>query len=271
VRFVLRTRNKPIDVAITLKSKNEDDILKTIVYNPVNKDVILERTDVVSKMNNGQRNVVLKLPLTSERIVIETISKLNGRQQDPKLSSYSVENIKVNNLKKYNIDYGTGDREYLAFIENFVRKLPDLEPSDRIIRSPSGTFKIVLFEELVSYGGQKIPSPAMIGVKTGTIEVSKKHFLRLSQNQRMAVLTHEYAHFYKNPLINKSVKDEFAADMNGLTVYLSKGYGEDEYMNAFKKTFNGAKSELNYKRYDLMKKFATRIQNGEFFGKPYNL
>ena len=103
------------------------------------------------------------------------------------------------------------------------------------------------------------------------IEISKEHFMKLSWNQRVAILSHEYAHFYKNPLSGLDVKDEYGADLNGLTVYIARGYGESEYMNAFRKTFNGHKTEQNRVRWSLLQDFTKKIHQGKYFGKPYNI
>jgi hypothetical protein len=111
----------------------------------------------------------------------------------------------------------------------------------------------------------------MIGKRTGTIEISKDYFLRMSQNQRVATLSHEYGHFYKNPLMKLPIGDETGADLNGMTLFLGNGFGPSEYINAFKKVFNGYKTEQNRKRYDVMKRFARQVYNGQYFGKPYNL
>ena len=92
----------------------------------------------------------------------------------------------------------------------------------------------------------------------------------MSQSQRVATLSHEYGHFYKNPLIDKQVEDEVGADLNGMAVFVGAGYGLSEYVNAFKKVFRGAQSDLNSRRYRVMNSFAHKINNGEYFIKPYN-
>lgn len=271
MRYILHTNFKPVDVRLTLKSSGGSGLIKTVVYDPKNNDIILERIDVASEIGKQGKDIVLKLPLTAENTMIEVFSSISGRVNMFKDKSFEVLNPKAVRLKKYDVDYGSGDREFLEFIEKFVQDLPSLDPSNIVIKSPSGTFRIVLFDEIRGYNGDRLNSPAQIGLKTGTIEVGKRRFLKMSQNQRIATLCHEYAHFYKNPLIGRSKKDEYGADMNGMTVYLCRGYGESEYLNAFKKVFIAADTPQNRARYKLIKDFGHKINSGQFFGKPYNI
>lgn len=185
--------------------------------------------------------------------------------------SFEVETPKIMRLKPYKVDLGSGDKEYMKFISDFVVALPNLPADGKLRRSPSGKFKIVLKDKLTSYQGVVLPTPCMIGTKTGTIEVSKDYFMKMSQNQRVAVLAHEYGHFYKNPLSGREISDEYGADLNGMTVYLGSGFGQSEYIRAFSKVFTHADSELNRKRAGVIDGFAKKILNGEYFGKPYNL
>ena len=166
---------------------------------------------------------------------------------------------------------GTGDKEFIRFIKKLIMALPNLDDNKAVYTSSSGKFKIVLFDKLKSYEGEYLPTPCMIGTISKTIEASKDYLMEMSVNQAIAVLSHEYGHGYKNPLSGREIGDEFGADLNGMTVYLGSGFGQAEYLNAFKKVFKGANNETNRKRYSVMRGFAFKIFNGEYFGKPYNL
>ena len=93
--------------------------------------------------------------------------------------------------------------------------------------------------------------------------------MKMSQNQRIAVLTHEYGHFFKNPLMNLPIGDEFGADLNGVTLFAGSGFGLDEYGNAFKKVFDGADTEQNNRREKVIKMFLDKLENGQYFNPPY--
>jgi hypothetical protein len=68
---------------------------------------------------------------------------------------------------------------------------------------------------------------------------------------RMAILLHEFSHFY----LNSDISNETEADLNGLTIYLGLGYPIREAYEAFGTTFIGYPSEQNKKRYDIINKF----------------
>jgi hypothetical protein len=244
------------------------NVLKTVVYDADTNDLILERIDVLSQ---GSKVVILKLPLTGKKIIIETFSKQLGRRPLGYDQTFNIPVPQILPLKTWNVDIGSGDREFMNFIKKFVVDLPNLPGDGKLRRSPSGRFKIVLKDKLTSYSGEVLPTPCMIGKKTGTIEVSKDYFLNMSQSQRIATLTHEYGHFYKNPLMNLEIGDEVGADLNGMTLYVGNGFHLAEYDNAFKKVFKYADTEQNRERAKLIKGFGRRIVNGQYFGKPYNL
>jgi hypothetical protein len=273
MRYIVKTNNRSVDIPMTIMvdSNSPNKILKTVVLNPENGDLISERYDLLENFQNSKREVILKLPITAEKLVIETFGDSTGRKGMFKDKSFSTTLAPPQALRTYNLEFGSGDLEFLSFIEKIAKDLPNINPSDVILKSPSGNFGIVVFDRLRSRDGDYISSPAMIHIKTGLIEISKEHFMKMSINQRIATLSHEYAHFYKNPLVGLDVKDEYGADLHGITVYLSRGYGESEYLEAFRKTFNGHATQQNKARWLLIKDFAKKIHEGKYFGKPYNL
>lgn len=68
---------------------------------------------------------------------------------------------------------------------------------------------------------------------------------------RMAILLHEFSHYY----LNSDIADEVEADLNALTIYLGLGYPIKEAYAAFGETFIGAPSQLNKNRYDIINTF----------------
>jgi Zn-dependent M32 family carboxypeptidase len=67
----------------------------------------------------------------------------------------------------------------------------------------------------------------------------------------MAILLHEFSHFY----LNDDVSNETEADLNGLTIYLGLGYPIREAFAAFGETFIGSPTPQNKQRYDIIDKF----------------
>lgn len=267
MKYLVESGNTPMDIGLEITSKTGNNTIKTVVYNAENKDLILERVDNIS----DRKKVILKLPMTSQKIIIELFTKQNGRQPLGKDQTFSVSTPVIMPLKRTQVDLGSGDIEFVNFIKQMMVELPRLTPDGNMRKSPSGRFKVVITDKLKSSGGAYINSPAMVGKKTGTIEISKDYMMRLSQNQRVAILCHEYGHFYKNPLSNLPIGDEVGADLNGITVFVGNGFGLDEYGNAFGKVFNGAQTDQNEKRGRVMKMFLEELEKGKYFSPPYNL
>jgi hypothetical protein len=67
----------------------------------------------------------------------------------------------------------------------------------------------------------------------------------------MAILLHEFSHFY----LNENINDEVEADLNGLLIYLGLGYPRIEGYQAFLEVFKDSPSMQNKNRYDIINNF----------------
>jgi hypothetical protein len=105
--------------------------------------------------------------------------------------------------------------------------------------------------KITNKDGQELNTPARISKRTGIIQVSKKSFEKMTIPMRLAILCHEFSHFY----LNETMDDEVEADLNGLLIYLGLGYPRIEAYQAFLETFKGVPSEQNKERYDVINKF----------------
>ena len=77
---------------------------------------------------------------------------------------------------------------------------------------------------------------------------------------RMAILLHEFAHFY----LNENIDDEIEADLNGLLVYLGLGYPRIEGYQAFLDVFQTNPNQANKNRYDVINNFIRDVDNKKF-------
>jgi hypothetical protein len=96
-----------------------------------------------------------------------------------------------------------------------------------------------------------LTTPARISNQTGRMEISQKAFRDMSIPMRMAILCHEFSHFY----LNEVQHDEIEADLNALTMYLGMGYPVIEAHKAFLETFYKSPSDVNKERYVYLKTF----------------
>jgi hypothetical protein len=94
-------------------------------------------------------------------------------------------------------------------------------------------------------------TPARISTKNGRIQVSQEAFVPFTIPMRMAILLHEFSHYY----VNSDIANETEADLNGLTIYLGLGYPIKEAYAAFGETFIGFPSPENKIRYQIIDKF----------------
>jgi len=96
-----------------------------------------------------------------------------------------------------------------------------------------------------------LTTPARISNQTGRMEISQKAFRDMSIPMRMAILCHEFSHFY----LNEVQHDEIEADLNALTIYMGIGYPVIEAHKAFLETFHKSPSDVNKERYVYLKTF----------------
>ena len=62
---------------------------------------------------------------------------------------------------------------------------------------------------------------------------------------RMAILLHEFAHYYLNDIM----EDEIEADRHSLNIYMALGYPRIDAYNVYLDVFANAPTELNKDRY----------------------
>ena len=73
---------------------------------------------------------------------------------------------------------------------------------------------------------------------------------------RMAILLHEYAHYY----LNKNPSNESEADINGLKLYLQIGYPKIDIYNVFLNVFKKSPSLQNKDRFDKLDKMVKNFK-----------
>jgi hypothetical protein len=141
-------------------------------------------------------------------------------------------------------------RNFVAFAQKFCFSAGWIA-ANRDYVSSVGNFKIEYLPYIVSSRGERMATPARVSTKNGRIQVSQEAFKPYTIPMRMAILLHEFSHYY----INSDISNETEADLNGLTIYLGLGYPIKEAYTAFGETFIGYPSEQNKQRYDIINKF----------------
>ena len=149
---------------------------------------------------------------------------------------------------------------FIKFAQEFSEDASYLKASETGIPyySDNDKYRIDYFDTIRSRSnGMPLNTPARISQLNGRIEASKKDFYRYSIPMRMAILLHEYCHFY----VNKNPSSEVESDINGLRIYLSLGYPRIDAFNVFLNVFKSANSKEALHRF---KKLDSFIKNWNY-------
>lgn len=149
--------------------------------------------------------------------------------------------------------------QFVKFVEEFAECASYISTStpmqDRsIYKSDDGKFEIHYVDEILDENGKPRQTSMRVNNKTGVMELAKKYVVKYTIPERIAILLHEFAHFY----VNKVSSDEFEADMNALMIYCGLGYPRKEGSTAFHKVFYRSPHNLNVER---MKKINAFLEN----------
>ena len=204
------------------------------------------------KTVTGEENLFVRMPLSPEVAVVEVVADKALVKKGEK-DNFKFIGVEKMPLEK-RIDIGdisnSKIRSFVEFAQRFSFNLDELEPNT-IYTSNDRNYYIKLFSEIKNKNGAEINTPARISKRTGVIQVSKRQFEQFTIPMRLAILLHEFAHFY----LNEQMDDEVEADLNGLLLYLGLGYPRIEAYQAFLETFKGVPSQQNKERYDVINKF----------------
>lgn len=154
-------------------------------------------------------------------------------------------------------------REFIRFATRFSEDCGILA-TNATYTSQSGTFRIDYVDAITGYVKDRqgklqftiFKTPCRINKEFGIIQVSKNFFKDYTVGQRLLILLHEYAHFYKNT----DPSNEFQADANAILIFLGLGYSKYDAVNGFTKVFLPAPSDQNVSR---QKEILHMIENFE--------
>lgn len=249
MKYKITTNYAPLTLAVTLKTKVPTK-LQLCVYDATDKT--RKFTDRY-KTINGEETLYVRMPLSPEVAVVEVYNvKLGKDIPRDKETSFEMTSVRKTPLERKLDDSDIGNvliRSFVDFAQKFCFNVGELTPNT--YKSDDNRYFIKLSQQIKDQSGKVLNTPARIGRKTGIIEVSKEKFQPMTVPMRLAILFHEFSHFY----LNEQINDEMEADLNGLLIYLSLGYPRIEAYQAFLGTFEGSATKLNKDRADLIDKF----------------
>lgn len=239
------------------------------------RDLYKPKTNYTDRhaMINGTETFYIRMPQSPEKAVLEIFNQRNGNQPEGKDNSFSVvaerditkhkltSSLNVRDTKERNL------RAFIKFAQQFSERAGIIsatvsgQPS--IYKSPDGQFEIRYVDVILDHQtGKVITTPARINRATGIIEIAKCYFSKFTVPGRMAILLHEYSHFY----LNKNKRSELEADKNALLVYLGLGYPRIEAYQVFLEVFKGAPESvgpLSELRYAQLKTFIATFEKNQ--------
>jgi hypothetical protein len=255
--YKMPSRYEEFTLLVKLKTLLPERIHLTVKDAEQSNTVFTDRWKTV----NGECSFFVRMPVSGKNILIIIYNEKNGLENENG-STFEVLELKKLPLEKRLdvVDFSNKNlKSFINFCTRFCFNAGVL--SSGTYKSKDGRFTIEYLPTIISSkSGKELETPARISKDSGRIQVSMKKFIPDTVPMRMAILLHEYSHFY----VNDDIDDESEADLNGLLIYLGLGYPRFEGHEAFLKTFINTPTESNKIRYDKIKEFIDNFEKNNY-------
>ena len=237
---ITRVKTNSIPSCLKLRIKLKEPCkLRVVAINPVISSAIYYDREFTAELDN---KLEIRLPQSSKSLDVIVLCQ----KGDSNIKSVSIKKV---GLRQFPVCYKTKTvREFIPFAQSIADKLSTLSVGD--YKSKDGTFHIQVMDNISGTG-----TPARIHNDLGFIQISKDKMGKNTVPMNMAILLHEYSHFYENVI----QKDEIEADLNGLRIYLGLGYPILELHKSFTEVFGYADNEMNRERYDYIFAYVSKF------------
>lgn len=203
---------------------------------------------------DGVEEFFVLMPQAPMDALVIVYNDQNGNMRNDQSFRVKIEPLPLE-LKEHKFSKKT--KSFIKFAQEFVDECGYLSASPKgdTYKSNNGRFRIDYFDKIRSYKTNRVIStPARISQLNGRIEVSAEQFRKMTIPMRMAILLHEYSHYY----LNTNPSDESQADLNGLNIYLKLGYPRIDIYNVFLNVFKRSPSKENKKRFEKLDQFVKK-------------
>jgi hypothetical protein len=247
--YSIATRYEEFTLLVKVRTKSSEKIHLIVKDENQVNTVFTDRWKTV----NGDCSFFVRMPVSGKSALIEIYNERFGKRSKDKEDSFEVVEIKKIPLEKKLdvVDFSDRNlRSFINFATMFCYNAGHL--SSGVYKSKDGIFTLEYLPVIISNKtGKKMSTPARISKSTGHMQVAQEKFVTDTIPMRMAILLHEYSHFY----VNDDINNESEADLNGLLIYLGLGYPRFEAHEAYLKTFIDMPTADNKDRYDKIKRF----------------
>jgi len=254
MKVIAHTKGKPCTIMIRIAVRSPKKIYLKVSDPSRPNTVFTNRYCVVSQ----QEDLFVRMPITSEKceVIIKSQEELNGGMD----RDYKVLEMKKLPLKRKLTAFNHANptiQRFVRFAEEFSAKAGYISAKGSVYTSDDGKFRIDYLDDIIDESGRPLKTPARISRSKGIIEVSKKKFETYTIPMRMAILLHEFSHYY----LNTDMANETEADLNGLLIYLGLGYPRIDAYNVFTQVFITSPNEANHNRMKIIDDFIRNFEN----------
>jgi hypothetical protein len=257
MQYKMPTHHDEFTLVVKVRTNKPEKIHLRVSDEYLKNTVFTDRWKTV----DGECTFYVRMPVSGKVALIDIYNEKNGQHKHEDNSFEVVEIKKIPLEKRMDVvDFSNGTlRSFINFCTRFCFNAGHL--TSGIYKSSDGKFTIEYLPTIISgKSGKELETPARINKDNGKIQVSQKKMIPDTVPMRMAILLHEYSHYY----VNKNIDDESEADLNGLLIYLGLGYPRFEGHEAFLKTFISTPTEMNKVRYDKIKKFIEDFEKNNY-------
>ena len=244
---------KPVTLAVTILVASPTKIYIRAYDKDFPKTMYTDRYGMVQ----DEQTFYIRMPISPEKIVVE-ISK-NPYFDKMGDGGFKVLDIKPLPLKKKLGAFNSASpvvKNFVAFAQEFSKRASYISAKGSIYTSNDGQFQIDYLDEIRDENGMALNTPARINKSTAVIQVSKSKFDKYTVPMRMAILLHEFSHYY----LNGNIANETEADLNALLIYLGLGYPRIDAYNVFTKVFETSNNDDNIKRMKIIDEFIRNFE-----------
>lgn len=254
MKFKINTRYEQMTLAVSTQVAQPTKVRIRVYDAEKPKTVFTNRYKTIDNFFK----FFVRLPLTPRTLIVELSDDVNGGDITNKVR---VTNIEKLGLQKRMDEVDINSYAVMCFVDfaqKFSFNASYLAPNTYV--SDDCGYKIEFLPTIINNNGRELKTPARISKTTGRIQVSKKFFDDYTVPMRMAILLHEFSHFY----LNKDIDDEVEADLNGLLIYLGLGYPRIDGYEAFLTVFEDTPTRQNKERFEVINKFIREFENKKF-------
>lgn len=182
------------------------------------------RASAFKKKGKGQREISIPVPVSPDNLTLDIYNKSTGKDD-----GFKIEQFKVEPMSSAEVWASPERHKFMDFAIKFAQKAGYAQPG--FYHSPDHDFLIQYLPTITDPMGQELVTPARIHRQMPRVQLSQKLMKQFTVPVRVAILSHEGCHFFKN------TRSEKRADLCGIKYYLDYGFPTIEAVYAATKVF----------------------------------